>query len=85
MGLGQRLGIDESIPEPEYTSVVYQTYLRRYLRCVKGVDDNVKRLVDYLKAEGIYDYTLIVYTGDQGFFLGEHDLFDKRWIYEEAM
>jgi len=84
-GLGQRLGIDESIPEPEYTSVVYQTYLKRYLRCVKGVDDNVQRLVEYLKEEGIYDNTLIIYTGDQGFFLGEHDLFDKRWMYEEAM
>lgn len=84
-GLGQRLGIDESIPEPEYTSEVYQTYLKRYLRCVKGVDDNVKRLVDYLKEEGIYDNTLIIYTGDQGFFLGEHDFFDKRWMYEEGM
>ena len=83
--LGKRLEIDESIPEPEYTSVVYQKFLKRYLRCVKGVDDNVKRLIDYLKEEGIYDNTLIIYTGDQGFFLGEHDFFDKRWMYEEAM
>lgn len=83
--LGKRLGIDESLPEPEYTSIVYQTLLKKYLRCVKGVDDNVKRLIDYLKEEGIYDNTLIIYTGDQGFFLGEHDFFDKRWMYEEAM
>lgn len=83
--LGRRLGVDDLLPEPEYTSVVYQTLLKRYLRCVKGVDDNVKRLIDYLKEEGIYDNTLIIYTGDQGFFLGEHDFFDKRWMYEEAM
>jgi len=84
-GLGKRLGVDESLPEPEYTSTVYQKFLKRYLRCVKGVDDNVKRLIDYLKEEGIYDNTLIIYTGDQGYFLGEHDFFDKRWMYEEAM
>ena len=84
-GLGQRLGIDESMPEPEYTAAVYQEFLKKYLRCVKGVDDNVERLIDYLKEEGIYDNTLVIYTGDQGFFLGEHDFFDKRWMYEEAM
>jgi len=84
-GLGKRLGIDESLPEPEFTHAVYQRFLKRYLRCVKGVDDNVKRLIDYLKAEGIYENTIIIYTGDQGYFLGEHDFFDKRWMYEEGM
>ncbi|MCF7974076.1 MAG: sulfatase [Phycisphaerae bacterium] len=84
-GLGKRLGIDESLPEPDYTRAVYQTFLKRYLRCVKGVDDNVQRLVEYLKEEGIYENTLIIYTGDQGYFLGEHDFFDKRWMYEEGM
>ena len=56
-----------------------------YLRCVKGVDDNVKRLLDYLKEIGELDNTIIMYTGDQGYFLGEHDLMDKRWIYDESM
>jgi len=84
-GLGKRLGIDEALPEPGFTSAVYQRLLKRYLRCVKGVDDNVKRLVDYLKEEGIYENTIIIYTGDQGYFLGEHDFFDKRWMYEESM
>jgi len=83
--LGKRLGIDEALPESEYTKTVYQEFLKRYLRCVKGVDDNVKRLVQYLKEEGVYENTLIIYTGDQGYFLGEHDLFDKRWMYEEGM
>jgi arylsulfatase A-like enzyme len=83
--LGRRLGIDQSLKNPEYTHPVYQQYLKRYLRCVKGVDDNVKRLVDFLRDAGELDNTVIIYTGDQGFFLGEHDLMDKRWIYEEAM
>ena len=83
--LGRRLGIDQTLKEPEYSTLVYQEYLKRYLRCVKGVDDNVGRIVDYLRDSGELDNTLIIYTGDQGFFLGEHDLMDKRWMYEEAM
>ncbi|NNG09018.1 MAG: sulfatase [Arenibacter sp.] len=71
--------------EKVYTSKVYQDYLKKYLRCVKGVDDNVKRLLDYLEAENLLDNTIIVYTGDQGFMLGEHDYIDKRWMYDEAM
>ena len=82
--LGRRLGIDQSLQDPEYGKQVYQLYLKRYPRCVKGVDDNVKRLLDYLEAEKLIDNTVILYTGDQGFFLGEHDLMDKRWMYEEA-
>ncbi len=69
----------------EYTHKTYQEYLKRYLRCVKGVDDNIARIVAYLKKEGLYDNTIIVYTGDQGFMLGEHDYIDKRWMYEESM
>ncbi len=69
----------------KHTSIVYQEYLKRYLRCVKGVDDNVKRLMDYLEAENLLENTIIVYTGDQGFMLGEHDYIDKRWMYDESM
>lgn len=83
--LGRRLGVDQAMTDPEYTHAVYQQYLKRYLRCVKGVDDNVGRLVDYVREVGELDNTVIIYTGDQGFFLGEHDLMDKRWMYEEAM
>ncbi len=71
--------------EKDYTSKVYQDYIKKYLRCVKGVDDNVKRLLDYLDAEGLLENTIIVYTGDQGFMLGEHDYIDKRWMYDESM
>ncbi len=62
----------------------YQLYMKKYLRCVKGVDDNVGRILDYLDEAGLADNTIVVYTGDQGFFLGEHGLYDKRFMYEEA-
>ncbi|MBT3383526.1 MAG: sulfatase [Prolixibacteraceae bacterium] len=83
--MGMHMGIDPNIPDPEYTHLAYQEYLKRYLRCVKGVDDNLERLFAYLKEEGILDKTIIIYTGDQGFYLGEHDFIDKRWMYEESM
>ena len=84
-GLAKRLDIPTNLNDREYAKEGYQKYLKRYLRCVKGVDDNVKRLVDYLKETGELNNTVIMYTGDQGFFLGEHDLMDKRWMYEESM
>ena len=79
------LKINDQMTDREYTHATYQEYLKRYLRCVKGVDDNVAKLVEFLKKEGLYDNTIIVYTGDQGFMLGEHDYIDKRWMYEESM
>jgi arylsulfatase A-like enzyme len=63
----------------------YQLYMKKYLRCVKGVDDNVGRILDYLDKFGLTDNTIVMYTGDQGFFLGEHGLYDKRLMYEEAL
>ena len=63
----------------------YQLYMKKYLRCVKGVDDNVGRILDYLDESGLAENTVVMYTGDQGFFLGEHGLYDKRIMYEEAL
>ncbi|MEM0925475.1 MAG: sulfatase/phosphatase domain-containing protein, partial [Planctomycetota bacterium] len=83
--LGRRLVIDASLSEDDYLTANYQRYLKRYLRCVKGVDDNIKRLIEFLREIDELENTIIVYTTDQGFFLGEHDLMDKRWMYEEAM
>ena len=83
--IGKKLKIDQTIPEPQYTKAAYQIMLKKYLRTVKGVDDNVQRLVDYLSETDELDNTLIIYTSDQGFFLGEHDLVGKRWMYDEAM
>ncbi len=82
--LAQKLGISEDLDDRAYAKAAYQKYLKRYLRCVKGVDDNVGRLIARLREADLLDSTVIMYTGDQGFFLGEHDLMDKRWMYEEA-
>jgi len=82
--MGMHMDIDSTIPDPEYAHLAYQEYLKRYLRCVKGVDDNVGRLFAYLEENDLMDNTIIIYTGDQGFMLGEHDYIDKRWMYEES-
>lgn len=63
----------------------YQTYIKDYLACVKSVDDNVGRVLDYLKVNNLEENTVIVLTSDQGFYLGEHGWFDKRFIYEESL
>lgn len=63
----------------------YQRYLHDYLACVKAVDEAVGKLLDTLEAEGIADETMVVLSSDQGFYLGEHGWFDKRWIYEESL
>jgi len=62
----------------------YQRYMNDYLKCIQSVDDNVGRLLDYLEKKGLLDNTLIVYTSDQGFYLGEHGWYDKRFMYEES-
>lgn len=62
----------------------YQRYLRDYLRCVASVDASVGRILDYLKESGLERNTIVVYSSDQGFYLGEHGWFDKRWMYEES-
>ena len=62
----------------------YQRYLQDYLRCILSIDDNVGRILEFLDRQGMADNTLLLYTSDQGFFLGEHGLFDKRYMYEES-
>jgi arylsulfatase A-like enzyme len=63
----------------------YQRYMQDYLSCIASVDDNVGRLMDYLEAQGLAENTIIVYTSDQGFYLGEHGWFDKRFMYEQSL
>ncbi|MDE6778014.1 MAG: sulfatase [Alistipes sp.] len=74
---------DTATPE-EMTRWKYQQYMRDYCAVIRGVDENVGRLMDYLESIGELDNTIIVYTSDQGFFLGEHGWFDKRFMYEEC-
>ncbi|QDU63504.1 Arylsulfatase [Planctomycetes bacterium Pan216] len=82
--MGHHMFVDENLSPEEYKRSAYQRYLKKFLRCVKGVDDNIGRLLDHLEATGELDNTVIVYTADQGFMLGEHDYIDKRWMYEES-
>lgn len=63
----------------------YQKYIKDYLLCVRSVDDNIGRVLDYLDKNGLTDNTIVVYTSDQGFYLGDHGYFDKRLIYEESL
>ncbi|MFS0726672.1 sulfatase [Paenibacillus sp. 1P07SE] len=63
----------------------YQRYIKDYLRCIASIDESVGRLLDYLDEEGIAEDTIIIYTSDQGFFLGDHGWFDKRFMYEESL
>lgn len=63
----------------------YQRYMRDYAKVLKSLDDNVGRVLDYLKEKDLLDNTLVVYTSDQGFYMGEHGWFDKRFMYEESM
>ena len=62
----------------------FQRYVRDYMKVVKSLDDNVGRVLDYLEKSGLIENTLVVYTSDQGFYIGEHGWFDKRFMYEES-
>ncbi|KAA5537999.1 sulfatase [Roseiconus nitratireducens] len=78
-------GFDPSnYTDEQNTRFAYNAYLKKFLRCVKGIDDNLGRLFAYLEQSGQLDNTLIIYTADQGFMLGEHDYQDKRWMYEQS-
>jgi len=63
----------------------YQHYMRNYLACIASIDDNIGRILDFLKTSGLEENTIVVYTSDQGFFLGDHGWFDKRFMYEESL
>jgi arylsulfatase A-like enzyme len=74
-----------NISEGELTSKMYQEYIKGYYRLVKSVDDNVGRVLDYLKESGLEKNTIVIYTSDQGFSLGEHGFYNKQWMYEEPL
>lgn len=63
----------------------YQVYIKDYLACVRSVDDNIGRVLAYLKEKGLDENTIVIYTSDQGFYLGDHGFFDKRFIYEPSL
>lgn len=63
----------------------YQRYIKDYLRCIQAVDDGVGAMLDYLDESGLADNTIVIYSSDQGFYLGEHGWYDKRWMFEESL
>ncbi len=69
----------------ELTRWKYQQYIKDYLRVIAAVDENVGRILDFLEETGLAANTVVVYSSDQGFYLGEHGWFDKRWMYEESL
>jgi arylsulfatase A-like enzyme len=73
-----------TMSDREKRSWKYQRYMQDYLGCISSVDDNVGRVLDYLDESGLAENTIVIYTSDQGFYLGEHGWFDKRFIYDES-
>jgi len=69
----------------EQTLWYYQRYIKDYLRCIAGIDENVGRLLDYLDESGLAENTIVMYSSDQGFYLGEHGWYDKRFMYDKSM
>jgi len=63
----------------------YQRYIKDYLRCIASVDDNIGRVLNYLDRQGLSENTIVIYSSDQGFYLGDHGWYDKRWMYEESL
>lgn len=77
--------INYDLPENELRKWAYQRYIKDYLRVIASIDDNVGRVLDYLDETGLAENTIVIYTSDQGFFLGDHGWYDKRFMYEESL
>lgn len=75
----------KTISGDEFHAWEYQRYMQDYLACIQSVDDNIGRVLDYLDTHNLAKNTLVIYTSDQGFFLGDHGLYDKRFMYEESL
>ena len=74
-----------TMSEKEIIKWKYQRYVKDYLRCVKSVDDGIGEVLGYLDEAGLAENTVVIYSSDQGWYLGEHGWFDKRWMYEESL
>jgi arylsulfatase A-like enzyme len=76
--------LDSNLSGKELVRWKYQRYMKDYLRCIRSVDDNIGRVLDYLDESGLAENTIVIYSSDQGFYLGEHGWFDKRFMYETS-
>lgn len=79
------MGKHDADSETDKIRVAYQHQIHKYIRCLTGNDDNLKRLLDYLDAEKLFEDTVVIYTSDQGYWLGQHGFYDKRLILETSM
>jgi len=77
--------IDNKLSEIENRKAKFQIYIKDYLATIKSVDDNIGRVLNYLEKNNLSENTIIIYASDQGFFIGEHGWFDKRFMYEESI
>ncbi len=77
--------LESKLTGDDLTRFKYQRYLQDYLACIAAVDKSVGEVLDYLKNNGLDKNTLVIYTSDQGFYLGEHGWFDKRWMFEQSL
>ncbi len=77
--------LDADLKGKELVRWKYQRYVKDYLRCIASVDDCVGRVLDYLDEHDLAENTVVIYSSDQGFYLGEHGWYDKRWIFEESV
>ncbi len=77
--------LKKDMSDEELTRWKYQRYIKNYLRCIRGVDENIGRLLEYLDKSGLAKNTIVIYASDQGFYLGEHGWYDKRWMFEESL
>ena len=73
-----------TMTDKEVTRWKYQRYVKNYLRTVRAVDENIGRTLEYLEESGLAENTIVIYSSDQGFYLGEHGWYDKRWMFEES-
>jgi arylsulfatase A-like enzyme len=76
---------EANLTGPDLVRWKYQRYVKNYLRCVRGVDESVARLQQTLKELGLDENTVVIYSSDQGFYVGDHGWYDKRWMYEESL
>ena len=77
--------LEAGLSGKELVSWKYQRYMQDYLACIQSVDENIGRVLDYLEESGLAENTIVIYNSDQGFYLGEHGWFDKRFMYEESL
>jgi arylsulfatase A-like enzyme/lysophospholipase L1-like esterase len=71
--------------DEELTRWKYQRYIKNYLRTIRALDENIGRTLDYLEESGLAENTIVIYSSDQGFYLGEHGWYDKRWMFEQSL